>query len=155
MPDLGEFEGSRLTELTAEFEGTLNVGALNDNTNPIILKKWQLNQPSIIPKQRIRFVQGTLNSIMKRDSGGGTVQFGFITSTNGVAFDDAFFRLLESDSSETANDSDGGAFFTDTDRLFFAIMAFNSNGSTSGTCRNSICTVTIQLPPQYTLTRLV
>ena len=155
MPDLGEKLPSRLIELTAEQASTINVGTSDTDSNPIFLGKWQLNQPVTSPKQDIRFVHGAVNAIMKKDSGAGAMKFGFLTSADGINFDDAFIQVTASIGSEQANSTGTNANFIPNTRLFFAIIAYNSDGGTTGTVRNSIATVTLQLPPQYTVTRLI
>jgi len=155
MPDLGKLAPSSLLELSDSKLAEFNVGVGRDRFNPVIIKKWQVIQDPSTPKQRFRFLVGGINAQVKRDSGTSSVTYGFYTSQDGTNYNDQFLRVTTSSTSYQALDSGSGDFFIDDDDLFWIIGAFSNDASTSGTVRNAISSLIFQIPPGYTIKRLI
>ena len=129
-----------------------NILATDTLANPHVFAKWEIIK-SETPRQQIRTINENFNAIFERISGVGSVNFGFLESDDDITYS-FFIGTGTTVSPEEEFDGGSGAFFIDNNKRFLAVMAYNSNGATTGRIRNFMAFITMYLPVGYSLKRI-
>lgn len=155
MPDIGEIDTSRYTELTYSQTTESLIDTIHTTLNPLIFRKWRIVKQGNPPDQTVRNAHAQLSAIMKRDSGGGLVEFGLFTSDDGNTWDDWAIKTTSTSGSEQDRSTGASNLILPQGDYFIAIAVLNSNGSTTGTIRNFSLAISMLIPQQYELLELL
>ncbi len=146
---------SKLRELSYELLNTeISIAVGDVIATPKILAEWKFSQGTSLDAQIKNVLFQALLAAGIRDAGAGNITLAVGRSNDGITW------LTSTNSNYT------GAAFTSVGARatnfaltatedYYAILAYNSNGATSGRIRNIQTLLTPLVPPGYTLTRLV
>lgn len=136
----GKSASSRFTEIVSEFSSVLQIDPTDVKTDPIFLKKYAVTNPD---SQYILFGLIQCVALGKRFSGVGNVTIQFATSIdNGVTWDDLAGGVGKLSFSGAGYSSNGSSFSNPNNDVLnnithLAIIAYNSDGATSGQIKKS------------------
>jgi len=152
MPDLGETT-TRFIELFYEQKDSKAIFAANTLSNPLIFAKWEIIKQGSSPDSFAFITDITVLSIMRRDSGSGSVRFGLIKSDDGSDWSSINF-ISSTDAVATAKAANTLTNFNPDDR-FIAIAAHNTDGSTQGEIARFLAHFILILPIGDSISRLI
>jgi len=132
----------------------ITISILNTISNPVILAEWHIDRGTVTEPLLIISNDPVMVGLGKRDTGTGSIAVGWYSSNDGITWSSRASTGFTFSTFRDWNTNTGEGFVQDNAN-YIALIAYNSDGNTSGQITDVSAFHGMVIPKSFTLTRLI